>query len=489
MLIQESAALKAMAAMLLGYAQKNDPVPNSDQGSPYAHGPGGPGALSGVFSALGVDPRMFATVPQAATPAAILLRRGGNPLSDPIYETVTGITQANGSFTGGDCGPYPVSGNIKVCSQTAPFGKLKLQTPTRDLAMIGKRVNRGEIDRTLVNNFASANPLAPAMLGGGNINDQAYLDFLQIGLGFDLLLARMIFQGDRTTGIGGSSFVSEGAYLDFDGLDALIRTGVVDALTGVACPAMDSIVEDYASQEVGADGSTDIVRLLAGIFYSLQRRAELFRMSPATWAIFMHADLFHRLTELWPCSYLTNQCTVADTTTGRVNVGGAEQVAMRDDMRNNKFLWVQGQRVPVVISDGMANAAYGPGFRSSIYIVNLMALGQQTSYLEYFDMANAELSRYLNAIGGVQDVGTVNGGMYLVTQERQGKCLQYKFDTEMRLLTHTPYLNARIDNVAYSLLSYSRSPFHGDEYYKNGGQQFRPAPSLTWASGETVLQF
>jgi len=477
------AALKGLAAAF-NYAQKNDPVPPQNQGAPFAHGPGGPGALSGIFSQSGVAPDMWGIMPQTYSPTAILAKSTRNPYANPDYDTITGITIADGDPVIDVCSDYPVAGNIKICQQKAAFGILVLQTPTRELNYIGMRVNHGDLDRNLLNQISSANPVIP-QIGGGNVNEQLALDMIQIGLGFDLLISRVLFQGDISNGRGGSTFAREGSLLDFDGFDRLIRTGVVDSTTGEDCASMDSVIYDYANQHVGATGVIDIVRLFASVYRQLQQRANMYRMVGARWVIFMHPDLFHRLTELWPCTYLTNQCSMP--TDGEVIVNGSDQVAMRDNMRTQNFLWMLGQRVPVVTTFGMTNTALDEGFVSDVYFVNTHAMAQQTTYLEWFDLNNPDLTQYVNALGAVGDVASVNNGMYLVTQERKGACLQYKFETKPRLVTLTPYLNARIENVVYSLLNvaYSRSPFHADEYYVDGGQQFRTAPTQYFTSEET----
>lgn len=478
----EALIAQTVAKMLAGYGEKNDPVPAHDQGSPYVHGPGGPGALSGVFSQPSVSPDMWATVVNPVTPAQLLFG-GTSVVTNPQYPIWTGITDDTGTPPADACDEPPVAGSPKECIQSSGFGDMTKKTPTRDWTNVGARLNNGEVERRVINNLMLNNPLVPQLSSGADINDQATMDLLTLGYSMLLDLSRLIFQGNITTAAGASSF---GAIREFDGFDVLISTGKVDAITQVACPAADSIVEDFNHVTVATDASESIVEWVTGVYYALTKgRAERMGIMDLVIAIMMDHDLFYRLTQVWPCSYLTTGCNFTGSDGNSLNVGGAEQTQMRDQMRRGSFLWIDGQQVPVITTDGPAKTAVGPGFSSSIYFVPLRANGQRVTWLEAFDQSNSEAMRFMN-IAGSPNARTLNGGVYSVVRSEKNWCVNYALRIKPRLIMRTPFLAARIDNVNFALRHYVRSPYHGDIYYANGGQTYRTAPTL-YRTGATTF--
>jgi hypothetical protein len=179
---------------------------------------------------------------------------------------------------------------------------------------------------------------------------------------------------------------------------------------------------------------------------------------------------FWALTTVWPCSYLTNGCQVEDTTTGRVNVSGTEQVQMRDSMRTGKFLWVNGRQVPVYLEDGIEQTTEGPGLSTSIRFIPFFAGGRRVTYIEAFDQQNTRIQQFLNA-AAVNNYRTSNGGLWAMTHRQTGFCYELLFAAQPRLVARTPFLGARIENLVYKLThGYPRAADPSDPYHLNGGR-------------------
>lgn len=476
---QEMQTLKALLGGLGNLSQKNDPVPATAEGTSMVHGFWGPGALAGLWTTPGVTPDMFSTLIRSITPASLFWGGASNVNNIWLaeYETMTGITDGSGTSPTSACDEPCMAGSPKGCIQKAYFGDITRRTPTRDGGIIGNRLTLADTDRRIINHQLETNPFIPEMaMPSTNENWQLFWDLYTVGVDLERDLARMLFQGVLTTAAGASQYC---AIREFDGLDVLINNGKVDALSGVACPALDSTIYNANYAIVGA-GVLDYVELIADIYNRLTTLASRTRMDPVQWVILMEPDLFKRLTQVWPCSYLTNRCNTFDSTQDRRNSDAREGREMELQMWRGKFLWIEGDMVPVLPCEGMAVTTIGAGFSSDIYFVPVVARGQKVTWLEAFDQANADARGYWNATGNNDEIAFSNGGAYSVVRNHQHWCLQYEFRMLPRLVMRTPQLAARIQNVEYALSAFginNNDFMPGDVYHRDGGQVYRTAPT------------
>lgn len=467
---------QAMAQALVQFAGTNlqkTSVQKADEGVPTIHGSGG------LFSDTGVYPDMYSTVLRPRT-IAHLMWNGLTNVTNPRFETLTALSGPTGGAPAEVCAEAPVVGNGAICRQDFEFGALKYRTDIRDVTKIGARQTFDERDRRLLNIPQGDDNPFRLQMNDQNINSETAWTIIRLWMTLERTLSKLVFQGDSTVAAGASTF---DAIEEFDGLDILIATGKTDAKTDTACPAADSFVENFAYEAING-GANDLVEWVTGMVYELQDRAERLGLWPLDMALAMPADLFRAITLVWPCSYLTTGCGYDGSDGARVTTDAYIQTRMREEMRQGNFLWVNEQRIPVLLSDGMA-IVDGDGTttgvvgskNATIYALPLAAGGMKMTYLEAFNMGNADLTAFRNMLGtsNTAGMGIANGGMYLLNQEKSSYCINYEMLIKPRLVMRTTWLAGRIDNVNYTLRNYVRSPYPGDAEFAGGGVTSRSA--------------
>lgn len=454
------------------------PSPNTQVPHGWAHDQN----IAGLFSRPGTEPEIFGTLVRPQGGDFInALWRGVSLIQSPEYSIITGQYGLDGTTATDFCSDAPTAGFVKLCTTRSQFGRAMWKTKQTQLNTVGGVINRADVNKNYVN-ARMASPLMPEVIGNPDLNSEVGLQVFMLGNQLEREISQVIWDGANGTASGG--FINE-----FNGFDSLITTGYTDVESGNACPSADSKIVAWGNTDVGGTvGDADIVDTVSGVYYILTQLAADTGLDPTTWVLAMHTDLFERLTAIWPCSYLTNQCAVTNASGERLNVTGNEQVTMRDQMRTGRFLWVRGERVPVIITRAIPQTAVGAGFSSDIYFIPLMSMGIKTTYLEAFDQSNPQINGYLNQLGGVGEYRSMNGGLYAVTLQKTVFCVEYFFAMQPRLVMRTPFLAARITDVNYALPGdlYGRSPYPGDAYYLNGGTYYH-TPGAADSSPATNL--
>lgn len=432
--------------------------------------------VGGLFTRPGAEPEIYSAFVMP-TGGQILadLYNGVSDIETPEYDIITGVKDGTGSNAANFCSPGPKAGFAKLCTQRNVFGEFKMDFDQVNLMKTGARINRADVDYRVVNQ-PGLFPLMPDVLSrAGNPNTTLGLQLMRMAVHLSRILPNVIYHGNKTnTG----SNAQLGFIKEFDGFDALIKTGYTDLDSGVPCPRADSLIVNWNNTDVaGSVNGATIIDTIAGILYYLMNLADDSGLAPVSWILSMHTDLFWRLTALWPCSYLTNQCSVSTSAGQQLNVSGAEQVQMRDEMRSGKFLWVNGMRVPVRVSTAIEQTTLGQGFSSPIYFIPLTALGARVTYLEGFNLNNDDIQEY-QAFYANLPIRTMNNGLFMMGSRVTDACVEGWIASKLRMVMRTPWLAARIDNVNYSLPGkfYTSDPNPSGAYHKDGGQYYRTPP-------------
>lgn len=446
--------------------------------TPYLHGPGG------LFGVSGIERDVISTR-VAPTGLASRLPVFETDETNPLFAYITGYLDVSGTTPNGVCDTPQTAGSLKNCLQTAQFGRYSFQTRELEVNRIGQRNDRGEfIDLQVVND-----PLVPE-LGGifPNIPEQSQIlagremlaRMIEVGVAFQNKLVRQLYAGNPANNKAG------GGYKEFPGLDILIGTNKEDALTRAACPSLYSTLMNFNYGQVGSVTTTnDIVAVVTAAYRQVVSNADRMQFGACTWALAMRLDAFWELTRVWPCSYLTYRCQFRATDgTVHLNVDAGDQVAMRDQMRNGKYLLIDGEQVEVVIDDGIIehNRSGNPlipigGFASDIYLVPLTVRGgTPVTFWQVFDYSKSLMAAQ---DGHYTTEFWTDGGHYLWAKQPNTQwCVLLSSKIEPRLVLRTPQLAARIMNVAYVPLLHSRDAEPGDYYFVNGGvSTARAAPS------------
>jgi hypothetical protein len=363
----------------------------------YAHGP------RGVFNLPGVEPDMFSLIRRpkglASKLPIVQSRYTSNFYELPIY-----VGAGSGSEPANDCAPGPNPGNLFTAFQSFPFGKIIRTTQTIDVNRVGQLVNNAEpLDLRVINMAQDSSPFIPDPARNPTfLTSELGLKYFTLGIEFERQAEADLFTGDPANNNPATL-----GRLYPAGLDKLINTGKIDANTGEPVPALDSLLVNWNGADVSGSvtlgGRTaDIVSTISAMINYLQATADYANLDPVEWQLTMRRDLFYALSAVWPCSYLTNGCntSVNSSATQTVFVQGSEQVQMRDEMRSGSYLWINGEKYIVNITDQNTETTTAGRRSSDIYFTPMSASGRRPLYLESFPFDNEQISEFTNVIPG-----------------------------------------------------------------------------------------
>lgn len=443
-------------------------APSSTPSAGYAHGGKG-----GLFSAPGLNRPVFSAMILPKAGLANVLPVNTATDTNPLFGIMTGVTATSGSNPVGVCDDPPVAGLMKLCTHQFVFGRFSRQTKVYDVDRIGKTINRADF----TDHILYGNPMQPdgiftptGVTGPQNAAVQELSKSLfEFSVSWQRDFVKLTYTGSPTNN------TAQNGYMEFYGLETLINDGYRDALTGVACPAADSIVRDFGSLDI-ASNQAAVVKQFSNIYRNLKYVARMAGLDPATWALTMPWGLFYELTEIWPCAYNTYRCQVATGSTQFLDSG--QQNMMRDNMRGDlynytgQYLLIDGQHVPVVIDDGIPETQSGQSFVTDAYFVPLTVLGGvPVTYWEHFNynMANGPME-FAQAFAPGDTFYTSDGGRFMwLKKPPTNFCVQLLAKIEPRLILLTPQIAARFQNLKYTPIEHQRSPFTDSGYYKDGG--------------------
>jgi len=458
-------------------------VPSSTPTAIYGHGITGPqpAGVAGLFSFPGLEPDVVNAMVMPRLGLLDLLPSRTSIFDETLYGLMTGVTASSGSEPTGVCDDPPTAGLMKLCVHKFVWGRVSRMTRVFDIDRAGRFINRSDFnDLSLVGNPVSGSFLVPQMPANASpalaLRSEIAKALFEFAVAFGRDFATMLYDGNPTNN------TANNGYKEPYGLDILINDGYQDAETGVACPAADSIIRSAGSREINTNGAW-YVREITGIYRNLRYNASHMGLDPATWAIAMPWAMFYELTEIWPCAYVSYRCTVdGDNNRGVIDL--MEQNRMRDEMRGDVFtrtgqyLLVDGQRVAVVLEDGIAEVVgAGATFLSGMYFVPLRVIGGRPStFLEYVNydgpMGAMEMAAAL-APGG--HYFTTNSGRFLWHRKPPNNyCVQMLAKTEWRVILETPQIAARLTDVRYTPVLYQRSWDPANtSYFVDGGSTNR----------------
>lgn len=486
--MDKNAVLDALVSAVLAKAKEQSggglggPYYRASPGNPsnpYYSGPGG------LFGVLGLERDIISTRIQPMG-LADQLPVLPTTIMHPYFPYFTGFLPDTGVEPNGVCDDPPTAGPGKSCIQTAQFGRFSRQTRTLEINRLGQQINRGEFqDLRFMNDpllGGMGGITVPGSIGGGgDVRREVMMRFLEVGVSFQNWMARKIYEGNPANNMAG------GGYEEFPGLDILIGTNKVDALTGTLCPSLNSDIKDFNYGNIGVPGTGDsaIVNVLSYMMRYLRYNAEHMNFGSTSWVFVMRPAAFWELTAAWPCAYMTYRCQVNGTPDNGAFVDATEMVRMRDDMRNNNYILIDGIRYPVIL-DSMIREETNTqtvrvpngSFASDIYIIPMTVRGgQPVTYWETFDY------RESLRIAGDGNLATQffwsDGGRYLWHFKPPNNfCIQWLAKIEPRLILRTPQLAGRLTNVLYRPLQHERDVINTDPYFVDGGVSGRGSQAL-----------
>ena len=456
---------KQLVTELLGQMRVAEKAAGTPPNFQNAHGNGG------LFSQPGLEPDLY---------GAFVLPNYGLYAALPKYPTnleyrvagiVTGVTASTGDEPTGLCDDPPYAGLLKLCQQAYPLGRFSRRTRIGEVDAFGKFHNRGEHnDFALYGNAGDSLPGTPTVGGGNFLQSESDKMLFEFGVAWNRDFAPQIYTGNPT------SNSAQGGTKYFYGLDQLINTGYRDVFSSVACAAADSLIMSFGDAQVQTDSGASIVNHITQMVYELWlNRARQMGLAPVTGALLMRPQLFHILTSYWACSYLTYRCANQDGNNidpvGAFDMGDA--IALRDAMRAGSYLKADGQNIPVIQDDVIAETSIGAGvYESSIYFLPLTVLGgRPVTYMEYFNYDTPMgLKKAMEDLAPTDSYRTTNGGMFAWHKKPPTNwCVEALAKTEQRLLLRTPQIAGRITDVRYIPYVHERDWDPAGTYFTDGG--------------------
>lgn len=435
-----------------------------------SHGPGG------LLTFPGVDPVVFHTI---MGNSSLLGQLPTMPsiYTNPTYYTITGVQDDVGSEKQEPCDDAPTAGLMKGCLLTSVFGRYERATPELEINRLGQRNDRADpLDLRLVGSpIASAGIFntgtQDARAPGDLLVNEVSRKFWERNISLWRLMSRQLWQGSPVNNTG------SGGYKEMTGLSVLVNTGHVDAETNTSCPSLDSYISSFGYGSVSTSG-TNAVAAITNLYYQVKRRAELTGVMPVRWVFAMRSQLFYELSAVWPCAYLSYRCNPSTGATEFIDAQDA--VRFRDEMRAGRYLLIDGERVEVVLDEGIAEldgnssgGSFPKGcFASDIYLIPMSVVGgQATTFMEYFDYGNPS---GVSAIGDNLIMARQEGA-FLTVSRQTNWCIVWQTKVEPRLVLRTPWLAARLQNVVYCPVQHERTSFPEDPYFVDGGRTNRVA--------------
>lgn len=473
--------------------------------SPYGHGAGG------LFNTPGVDANIFSTTmlpdvgvldslpdmpPGSASPDGTF---GG--VDTPLYTTITGVTKGNSetwaNMPAGVCDKPPYGGLMKACTLTAPYGRFPQCLRAVELGQVGRLATLADpTNLRMVNTpFGSGGGsavLPQFAMPGSVLNIEIARRMFEAFVSYKRMIAPLVFTGTPTL-----NTANDGAMQPI-GLETLVNTGnKVDALNGTPCPAMNSDIKDFGYDLVNGTGRS-IVNYVDTMYGYLKYNAKKMKLDPVKWKIALTIGMFEELVKVWPIEqHLWALERIANFDNGRVVIDATTATRARDDFLQNQWLPIRGDRVEVILDDGIPeddvtnnNQLTAGQYSSDLYFLPYTVLGGiPVFWIEAFRFDNGNIQAVLAAFQNREAVWSSDGGRFLFWTSRTATCIDLCWRMEPRIILRTPYLAGRINNIKYQPLQHYRSPFPDNAYFLDGGRTNTPIGSYyTEYSNSTPVQ-
>jgi hypothetical protein len=432
---------------------------------------------NGAFAYPGLEPNITNAMVMPTFGLLSLLTSRTSEYDNPLTAIMTGVTDSSGEEPTGVCDDPPTPGLMKLCTTAYHWGRMSRMTKVYDLDRFGRYRDRSDFsDQTIYGTpFGSNSPLVPQMPAGNSFSQAIASDISKALTEFSVAwgrdFARILWNGDPANNTAG------GGYKEPYGIETLINDGHRDAITGVVCPAADSVVRDFGSVEINTNGNT-LLDQVSDIWYLINDNARRMGLDPAQWVIPMHPELFREIAKIWACAYSTYRCrTGLFSATQQQIVDASDTNALRDRMLNGQFLLIDGREIPVILDDTIPYTTLPGGSKlANIYFVPLRYLGSRPGiYLEYinYDGRNGamEAAKIFAPNGSFY---TTNSGRFLWhLKPPTNFCVQALAKTEWRVVLEVPQIAGRLENVKWTSSANIRNWDPDGSYYVDGGSTSR----------------
>jgi hypothetical protein len=477
--------------------QKNDPAATAGVG-PYGHGAGGlfniPETNDGVFSAFIQPMGALAKIPVLTSdpfgPPDVGSEFGGY---DAEFDSlITGVTEgALEDFANqptAECDDYPVGGLMKVCTTVNTRGRFGAGIRPLNLERAGQRESRVDPNWLRVINQSPGLqglfdvPGNTPSLGGTLVNELSRRMY-ETAVSFNRMFAPRVWTGTPAN--------NSGQRRDIVGLDVHINTGnKVDYRTSAVCTAANSVVRDFAFNDVDAADRYLIEQIEDAEYNAVEWNGGRMGLGQISGLIFMRPELWRRVAAIWPVQRVFDGLREMENfSSGRIMLDGNALVSARDELRNNPKMVINGRTYEVCLDDTMpqdtpnTRSELSPGqYSSDIVFVPMTVMGgAQVTFWNYFRQNNANSEAIASIPGGGFTFTTDNGLFRWYVNFRNG-CLEMNFKFQPQLKLKTPMVAWRLNNVAVTPVSHPRDWDPNSDYFANGGNTNSPVENQYYSS-------
>jgi hypothetical protein len=418
----------------------------------------------GLFGVSGMHPQVIAAV---VNPVGIQSWFQWVPVTEdsPIYDALVyiGTTTTAQSSPCAECGKP----EFRECSQTAVLGRYCQQTEEFQIDEIGRKMNRGVPEIALFGSITD--PAGNVLIAQGEpISDRFVLNTKAVGYNLAMDVGQELWVGDGTVaGAGGRKRMI--------GMQTIVNTGKQDALTQEDCEMLDSYLDDYESNVIGADGSPSILAALRAMVRSINYRIMGMNISPDTadQAFVMSMRAWEQVAEAAACEY--GLVCADNSAPTRQDAVATRQRA--EEWMNQRYLILDGKRYSIMIDNlkPYTHSAVGNNerFCEDIYFLTKSIGGKTVFWGEYqdFNQTAGNTISWLRRQFGAADFAITDGGKFLhAPTVHGGYCFDVRTIVKPRLICTMPQLQGRLQNVCYYPEgSYPDPTGSGGDYELSGG--------------------
>lgn len=397
-----------------------------------------------------------------------------------FVDTLTSIqeTGEEQSTACGDC----VTVYNKACAQFYCFGRFCRQTAELAFDDIGLKSNSNVPTKTL---FGAITDAAGNVLveNGAVIEDVFFLQAKSVGYALRYKHSDLIWTGNPVN--------NAGSYQEFSGLQQIVNTGKFDAYTQLACTALDSFLMNFANNNPQSAGTYAIQNWFRRMVGQFQRRAggAGFDWNTATMYIVMSEDAWDCVARAYACQGL-DLCQ-GPTTSRTTNQDADQALARYEEYQARMMLPIYGRMYPVMLDSqipqttGQAN-----GVCSDIYFLTTNINGEEVLYGQYqdFNMTYGRVRDEMLAMFNSDDIFLTDNGRYAIIRDNERGCFDIQALVKPRLVSLTPWLLGRIQNVCCNVLQqpYVDPALSGTTYEVGCGRQTTPVPTLYGSCPEVL---
>lgn len=435
-------------------------IPSSTPYPNNVHGPGG------LFSSPGIRTPVISAY---TLPVGGLLERLpvlDSYIAEQLIQYITGIGEVAGTAPVGVCDDLQTAGFIYACRQYHPFGWLGYATEVLNLARLtlqarGESMNLPVLGGTNPRGIGPSLGVTPSSMLNNNVNTQLFTLRSQ----FVRKLSQWLYSGNP------ADATLNGGQVPFKGLALQVKSGYTD-VEGTACNALDSFVADL-DVDIATNAQT-VVDAIRDMYHTSKIRGAQSNLDPVGRVLLMHPNFFYELTKIWPCAYMTDSCgSIFDSAADARITNSADLVAMRDDMRRNSYLRIDGDYVTVVQDYSVPFSVVTPNtvFEHEVYLLPETVIGGvPATMLESLNFDSA-----VSIASGIAPAGafmTSDNGRFLFAKKYPNNlCMQMNAYVSPRLIVATPHLAGRITGLRVTPTFNYPTAYPGQVGYRNGGIQ------------------